>query len=915
MNFVDGFYIKDLIIFGELDKTGYASKGFEIQPPDLRNGAVEMLHEYEDKLRRLLVTIQPPARVQWMWNVNSDYKNPLQDYDERTETLAKNEWSYKTRKERYHRYMKRMEEGRLRREKLRIYISIPVPARKRTKDFKSDEEKLHFYDACLKGLQSYFDTQLQLMKHIFGAGTHIKALYDEDHFLHHAEFFNPSYAYRSDCQPLKNFDKQQSILANSFKSGISGNERTDENDYSFFSDGFFHNLLTLKRWPQNTFQSIVFRLTSLRFLDYSLTVNIIPGDVKKEITMEEKSIERLRGDYRSTGKESLLNAIEKKQQKIKNLTSGSTYPLQVEYIIHLWSDSLEDLSGKTAAVKAAINLMESAQFWEPTLSTQSINLFTQTVPGWIFGKYDAHAIYAESEYFAAMLPFSATFTGHLEGAEALYDGDNFNLVGIRNFIGSTPQHCGLFGMSGSGKSAYMCDLLSQTQPYYGYTVIIEKGLSYGVYTATMGSTPIIIHPDTDLTINYLDTHGLPLSSGQISNATALVSQMCGKADSNEQQNLRYAMIMSYIEMLYQDSYDNWLKSHKHLIQEITSTAIVSLHYKIEKMPPGSSLVEAFLEVKELRNAEDPDIIKRLKEVSLEEISRFVKGAETSDIVRNFAFAYFKPEEFPIHSELQELMLAVPLSHHDTENVRRIATLLSAWNAGGSYGPLFDGHTNITLTGKLAHFELGYISEADIELKKLAAFLITNYTRNHILGLPRKIKKRYIFEEAGSLLNMPGGESLISEAYAQMRKFGTWIISIVQQYTQFKNTSIRPIIMGNSKQFFIMKQADRGDLADLADADRGGINLPEVTQEGIMNYPSPENLPTDDIYSSFTYFHLDQHMPKVGTCRNYCSPEMLYCSSSSGEDFDQRMREIKSEDNPVDAIIKYCQKDQSNKEGK
>ena len=103
----------------------------------------------------------------------------------------------------------------------------------------------------------------------------------------------------------------------------------------------------------------------------------------------------------------------------------------------------------------------------------------------------------------------------------------------------------------------------------------------------------------------------------------------------------------------------------------------------------------------------------------------------------------------------------------------------------------------------------------------------------------------------------------------------------------------------------MKQADKNDLADLADVDRGGINLPKVTQDTIMNYPSPETLPKDDIYSSFTYFHTGQYMPLVGTCRNYCSPEMLYCSSSSGEDFDQRMREIKNEDSVVKAIEKYC----------
>ena len=896
MKLRDGHYINDLLIFGNLDKTGFASKGFEIQLPDLRNAAVSVLHDFEDKLRRLLVTIRPPARMQWNWSVNSDYKEELEAYDQATEDLAKNDWCYRTRKERYHRYVKRMEAGQLRREKLRLYISIPIPARKKISELKTAEEKLNFFDACLKGLSSFFDTQAQLIQHIFGAGTTVKAMGDKEHFAHHAEFFNPSYSYINHSHILS---PNKSILVNCLKGSITGNERSEDQDYGFYFDGFYHNILIIKRWPQNAYQSMIFRLTGLGYLDYSITVNVAPSDLKKEIVMEEKSIERLRGDYRSNGKESLLNAIEKKQKKIRSLSSGASHPLDVEYIVRLWADNLEELSAKTAAIKAALNLMESTEFWEGTLSSQSINLLTQTVPGWIFGQYKAHALYAESEYLAAILPFSSTFTGHLKHAEALYDGDNGNLVGIRNFIGSTPQHGAVFGMSGSGKSALMCDLLSQTQLYYAYTVIIEEGLSYGVYTATMGATPIIIHPDSELTINYLDTQGLPLSSGQISNATALVSQMCGEADSAEQENLRYAMIMSYIEQLYQDAYENFIKVHKDLLPKITATAITCLEYKEDKMPAGSSLLDAYLEFKELGDTET------LKAISMEEITRFAKGLETAEIVRNFAFAFFEVSDFPIHSELQELMLAAMNPAHDVDTVRRIATLISAWNAGGSYGPLFDGTTNISLTGELAHFELGYISEATPELKKLAAFLITNYTRNHIMSLPRKLKKRYIFEEAGRLLNMPGGEKLISEGYAQMRKFGCWIVSLVQQYTQFKNTRIRPIIMGNSKQFLIMKQADRGDLSDLADLDRGGINLPEVTQEAIMTYPSPENLPKDNIYSSMSYYHLDQYMPLVGTCRNYCSPEMLYCSSSSGEGFDKRMREIKSEDDPVSAIIKYC----------
>lgn len=115
-----------------------------------------------------------------------------------------------------------------------------------------------------------------------------------------------------------------------------------------------------------------------------------------------------------------------------------------------------------------------------------------------------------------MLPFSATFTGHLETAEAIYEGSANNLIGIKTFAGEqgnlTPQHAILLGMSGTGKSVTMCDLLSQTEGYFAYTVIIEEGLSYGIYTQTIepAAKPIIIQPDGNITINYLDTKGLPL---------------------------------------------------------------------------------------------------------------------------------------------------------------------------------------------------------------------------------------------------------------------------------------------------------------------------------------------------------------------------------------------------------------------
>ena len=76
---------------------------------------------------------------------------------------------------------------------------------------------------------------------------------------------------------------------------------------------------------------------------------------------------------------------------------------------------------------------------------------------------------------------------------------------MKTFAGAegekSPQHAVLLGMSGTGKSVTMCDLLSQTELYFDYTVIIEEGLSYGIYTKTVdpNAEPIILQPDGSLT--------------------------------------------------------------------------------------------------------------------------------------------------------------------------------------------------------------------------------------------------------------------------------------------------------------------------------------------------------------------------------------------------------------------------------
>jgi hypothetical protein len=214
--------------------------------------------------------------------------------------------------------------------------------------------------------------------------------------------------------------------------------------------------------------------------------------------------------------------------------------------------------------------------------------------------------------------------------------------------------------------------------------------------------------------------------------------------------------------------------------------------------------------------------------------------------------------------------------------------------------LFDGVTNLSLTGKIAHFELGYIPDSAKELRAAAGFLITNDARKHIITLPRALRKRNVYEEVARFLDIPGGEEIVKESYAQLRKFNCWNISIVQQYARFKQSRIRSAVFGNSRQFFLMRQNDRADIDDIAQ----DIAIPEITKHTLMNYPLPDHQ-VGQKYSAFTYLQIDSLRPICGTVHNVTSPEMLYCSSSSGEHFEKRAKELRGSANIIDGIIRHA----------
>jgi hypothetical protein len=837
-----------------------ASKGFILDPPDLHNASVALLNEFQDKIRIFLATLGPNQRAQFQWTCNSDYKKELVRYHDETAN-ATNDAIKRIRNERFSRYWQRMLHRTLRREQLVLFVSQDIETY--SGSLKTRRGLRDYYGKTLKQLKSDFHETAGTLTTIFGNGTTLEPMNDFDHVGYYSLFLNPTLADRIELNFENLFHPDLTIQELCWHGdGVGINDKT-----GFYLDSHYHNIFSLKRWPQKTFPSLIHRLTSLPFLDYQITINLEPIAVRQEINKEEKSMDRLRGDYREEGKHSIAVALKKKEKKIDSLAQGFSFPFDVQYLIRVWDATETGLQSKSAAIRNAINNMNGAQVHETALPSTAKKLFFASWPGWTGSSYRYRNLYAEDQYLADMLPFSSTFTGHLKDAEAIYDGTNGNLVGVKTFVGGSPQHSVLIGMTGAGKSYHMDDLLAQTQLYYHYNVIIEEGLSYKKFTESLGEKPILIHPDGQLTINYLDTQGLPLNQLHIATAVALVSKMIGESADPEKQQLRQAQIGQYVNQLYTDTFHEWAGKHPNLLTDIQRRACAVHRWRAEKMEIGTTHLEAFADLRDRMNAQDDEALSFHAGLSPSEITKFIKEPSTERLVMTTAYSLFEPHQFPTHSALIDLMYFSRFPEHKKEDIDHLATLLTAWTASGQYGKLFDGQTNVSITGKVAHFELGYIPEQAVELKTAAGLLISGFTRQHIITLPRALWKRIIFEEVARFLDVPGGEKIVAESYAQLRKFNCWTISIVQQYSKFKSTRIRPVIMGNSKQFFLMRQFDRSDLEDISH----DIHLPEVTIDAVQHYPLPEQQAAGQKFSSICYYSPTTQPALCGTIRNISAP--------------------------------------------
>ena len=189
--------------------------------------------------------------------------------------------------------------------------------------------------------------------------------------------------------------------------------------------------------------------------------------------------------------------------------------------------------------------------------------------------------------------------------------------------------------------------------------------------------------------------------------------MMGHPADEDRRNLRLAQITQYIEGLYTDRFNDWISEDASRLDMVARYASATLQYKAAHLPLGATFLEAWTEFQHLASEDERQSL--VAKATPEAVTRFLKSPDTERYVRNTAFAFFKPTDYPTHDLLLHLMGTAPFPEHDPREVDHMITLLDPWNEQR----LISGHSTISMTGRLAHFDLTYIQESNRQLKELA----------------------------------------------------------------------------------------------------------------------------------------------------------------------------------------------------
>ncbi len=882
-----GWFDRDMLWWGPaLDARTCLSRGAEVEVPDLRSADNRTILDLRRQNNHLLAVVGSAASLQVDWTVEDDFEGALDAYSSRKKAAAP--WCRRTCAVRRAFYEQRLAEGSLRRERVHIYLG-----RRCAGLAAADVRSVAACEAFLRQAATGLESQLRTLSMIHPMGRWT-AMDSRAHALHLRKYLNPSLS-RLLSEPgdvgLAGFDESRSIRANCLRSDLeafasrSGGERSS----LLYFDGHYHALFVMRELPRGTRPGMLLPILDAVSRGASITLAIHPLPVGAEIDRLRREIDELSAflsDRKAAGVE---NDIRLRHLRIESLLSSVTIPFNVLFVVRVWSDTADGIAAKSLAMRTALQGIDGAEFMQVNNAAQARHLLYETLPGNLGGTYRGWDIYVENHNLADLLPLSSTFTGHLAEAQALYDSPAGSVVGVRLVTtNGTPQHSIVVGVNGSGKSALLMDVMSQSDCDWSYRFYQEEGMAFVTQAQLCGMRSLVLRESGDCTLNPFDTLGLPLTSATVSRVVRTCMKLVGFSRDEDRNRRREGLIGEYVRSHFEDCAEDWKHADEPRWRELGRRTLA-----VERLRTADDdFLDGHLALAELERTDPAAAAELLAKATEDEIMRHSISPAGRRNIEALAFSRFSAGDYPRFDGLVSLMRHGRLPHHRSAGVSGELDFLSSelakgLRAGGVVGAFIDGATNLDVRGAGLHFDTSCLPEGT--LKDLAGFVVFDHVRQHILALPRGQAKVMLLDELRRILLIPGAPEFVKELLAQMRKYRCVFIGAFQEPSQIDDIdpALTDLLFGQCKQYFLMRQNNADQVRRIARV----IGLPGAAQRAIVQHPLIEHQAGVRKASYFTYFSRETQVPVCGTVRVEVDPAMLYVAESSGAVFDRRAKAL------------------------
>ena len=879
-----GWFERDMLWWGRsLDARAWLARGAKVEVPDLRSADNRTILDLRRQNAHMLAAVGAGSCLQVQWTVEEDFGAALDAYAERKRGAS--DWCRRTCAVRREFYVQRLADGSLRRERVHVYLGRPCSGLTR-----ANTASVSSCESYLRQAASALDSQLGMLAMVHPLGRW-EPLDSRGHALHLRRYLNPSLSrlFSGSIEAgLDGFDEGRSVRANCMRSDVeafSSGRGADRGSLLYF-DGNYHAVFVMRELPRGTRPGMLLPVMDAVSRGACITLCARPLPVGAEIERLRREIDQLSAfltDRRAAGVE---NDIQLRRARIDSLLSSVTIPFNMLFVVRVWADTAEGIAAKALAMRTALQGIDGAEFMQVNNAVQARGLFYETLPGNLGGGYRGWDIYVENHNLADLVPLSSTFTGHLPEAQALYDSPGRSVVGLRLVTANgTPQHSIAVGVNGSGKSAFLMDLMSQSDCDWKYRFYQEEGMAFVTQAQLCGMRSLVMRESGESTLNPFDTLGLPMTSSTLSRVVRTCMKLVGLSRDEDRNRRREGLIGEYVRCHIGDCVEDWKNADEDRWMAAARRAVAAQALR----SADDDFLDGHLALAELERSDPAKAAEILRGVAEEEAVRKSLTPEGRRNTEAMAFSLFTSVEYPRFDGLVSLMRHGRLPHHRSAAVAAELDFLSSelakgLRAGGVVGAFIDGATNVDLRGAGLHFDTSRLPEG--ALKELAGFVVFDHVRQHILSLPRAASKVMLLDELRRILLIPGAGEFMKELLAQMRKYRCVFIGAFQEPSQIDDIdpALTDLLLGQCKQYFLMRQNNADQVRRIARV----IGLPGAAERAIVRHPLIEHQTGAPKASYFTYFSREGPAPVCGTVRVEVDPAMLYVAESSGAVFDSRM---------------------------